>query len=59
MELQMDANLAANHMLSVKRSMDLKREQITWELGLQLCQNKAEEAVANERGQNSPFVREP
>ena len=25
-ELQMDANLAANHMLSVKRSMDLKRQ---------------------------------
>ena len=26
MELRMDANLAANHMLSVKRSMDLKRQ---------------------------------
>ena len=26
MELQMDANLAANHMLSVKRSTDLKRQ---------------------------------
>ena len=48
-ELQMDANLATDHMLSVKRSMDLKRQQITWELGLQLCQNKAKEAAANER----------
>ena len=34
MELRMDAKLAADHMLSVKRSMDLKRQQITWELGL-------------------------
>ena len=48
-ELQMDANLAADHMLSIKRSMDLKRQQITWELGLQLCQNEADDAVANER----------
>ena len=48
-ELQMDANLAVDHMLSVKRSMDLKRQQITWELGLQLCQNEANEAAANER----------
>ena len=28
MELQMDANLAADHMLSVKRSTDLKRQQL-------------------------------
>ena len=48
-ELRTDANLAADHMLSVKRSMDLKRQQITLELGLQLCQNKAKEAVANEK----------
>ena len=48
-ELRTDANLATNHMLSVKRSMDLKRQQITWELGLQLHQNEAKEAAANER----------
>ena len=48
-ELQTDANLAADHMLSVKRSTDLKRQQIIWELGLQLCQNEDNEAVANER----------
>ena len=45
----MDANLATDHMLSVKRSTDLKRQQVIWELGLQLCQNKAEEAAANEK----------
>ena len=49
MELQMDANLATNHILSVKRSTDLKRQQVIWELGLQLCQNEAKEAVANEK----------
>ena len=49
MELQMDANLATDHMLSVKRSTDLKRQWITWELGLWLHQNKADEVVANER----------
>ena len=48
-ELQMDANLDTNHMLSVKRSTDLKRQQVIWELGLQLCQNEAKEAVANEK----------
>ena len=46
MELQADANLAANHMLSVKRSMDLKRQQVIWELGLMVCQNEAEEAAS-------------
>ena len=48
-ELQMDANLAADHMLSIQRPMDLKRQWITTELGLQLCQNEADEAAANER----------
>ena len=31
-ELQMDANLAADHMISVKRSTDLKRQKVIWEL---------------------------
>ena len=48
-ELQEDANLAADHMLSIKKSTDLKRQQIIWELGLQLHQNKAKEAVANKK----------
>ena len=42
----MDANLAANHMLHVKRSTDLKRQQVIWELGLLLCQNEVEEAAS-------------
>ena len=49
MELRTDANLAADHKLSVKKSTDLKRQWITWELGLQLCQNEAKEAAANEK----------
>ena len=48
-ELQTYANLAADHMLSVKRSMDLKRQQVMWELGVLLHQNKAKEAVANKK----------
>ena len=48
-ELQTDANLATDHMLSVKRSTDLKRQWVIWELGVLLCQNKAKEAVANEK----------
>ena len=49
MELQEDANLAANHMLLVKRSMDLKRQQVVWELGASLHWNKAKEAAANKK----------
>ena len=48
-ELQMDANLAVDHILSIKRSTDLKRQQIIWELGLQLCQSETDEAAANDR----------
>ena len=48
-ELQTDANIATNHMLSVKRSTDLKRQRVIWELGLLLCQNKAKEAASNEK----------
>ena len=49
MELQTDANLAANHMLSVKRSTDLKRQLVIWELWVLLNQNKAKEAASNEK----------
>ena len=48
-ELKTDSNLAADHMLSIKRSTDLKRQQIIWELGLQLCQNEAKKAAANKK----------
>ena len=50
-ELQMDANLATNHLLSVKRSMDLRRQGVIWELGLLLQQNKAEEATSIEKAE--------
>ena len=49
MELQMDANVATNNIISVKRSTDLKRQWVIWELGVLLCWNEAKEAVANEK----------
>ena len=48
-ELQEDANLAANYMLSVKRSSDLKRQWAIWEFKASLHQQEAIEAVANEK----------
>ena len=47
--LQEDANLAANYMLSVKRSSDLKRQQAIWEFKVLLHQQEAKEAAANEK----------
>ena len=49
MELQTDANLAANHMLSIKRSLDLKRQWAIRDFEASLHQQEAEEAAANER----------
>ena len=48
-ELQADANLAINHMLSIKRSSDLERQQAIWDFKASLHQQEAEEAAANER----------
>ena len=48
MELQADANLATNHMLSIKRSSDLKRQWAIWNFKVSLHQQEAEEATANE-----------
>ena len=48
-ELQMDANLVADHILWVKRSTDLKRQQVICELGLLLCQNEVQEATSIEK----------
>ena len=45
-ELQADANLAANYMLSVKRSLDLQRQWAIWEFEASLHQ---QEAMANNR----------
>ena len=44
MELQADANLAANYMLSVKRSSDLKRQWAIWDFEALLHQQEAKEA---------------
>ena len=48
-EHQADANLAANYMLSVKRSLDLQRQWAIWEFEALLCQQEAKEATPNER----------
>ena len=49
MELQADANLAANHMLSIKRSSDLERQWAIQDFEASLCQQEAKKAAANER----------
>ena len=48
-ELQADANLAVNHMLSIKRSSDLERQWAIQDFEVLLHQQEAEEAAANER----------
>ena len=48
-ELQTDANIATDHMLHMKRSTNLKRQWVIWELGLLLCQSEVEEAVSIEK----------
>ena len=45
-ELQTDANIAADHMLHMKRSTDLKRKWVIWVLGLLLHQSEVEEAAS-------------
>ena len=45
-ELRANANLAANHMLHVKRSTDLKRQCVIWELGLLMHQSEVDEAAS-------------
>ena len=49
MEFQAEANLAANHMLSIKRSLDLERQWEIWDFEASLHQQEAKEATANER----------
>ena len=48
-ELQANANLAVNHMLSIRRSSDLKRQQAIWDFEALVHQQEAEEATTNER----------
>ena len=48
-ELQADTNLTVNHMLSIKRSLDLERQQAIRDFEVSLHQREAEEATGNER----------
>ena len=48
-ELQANANLAVNHMLSTKSFSDLKRQWAIWDFEAPLHQQEAEEATTNER----------
>ena len=48
-ELQANAHLAINHMLSIKRSSDLKRQWAIQDFKTLLHQEEAEAAAANER----------
>ena len=45
-ELQANANRAINNMLHLKRSLDVKRQRATWELGVLLHQNESQEAAS-------------
>ena len=38
--------MAANHMLQMKRSTDLKRQCVIWELGLLMHQSEVDEAAS-------------
>ena len=49
LELQANAHLAINHMLSIKRSSELKRQWAIWDFEALLHQWEAEAAAANER----------
>ena len=44
-ELQADANRAIDNMLHLKRSLDIKRQRATWELGVILHQNESQGAT--------------
>ena len=49
LELQADAHLAINHMLSVRRSSELKRQWAIWDYKVSLHQREAKTAATNER----------
>ena len=51
-ELQTDASLAVNHMLSIKRSSDLDRQRAIKEFEVALCQWEAERAATNEKAKS-------
>ena len=45
-ELQANVNRAIDNMLHLKRSLDIKRQRATWELGVMLHQNKSQGAAS-------------
>ena len=45
-ELQANANRAIDNMLHLKRSLDIKRQRATWELGMMLHQNESQQAAS-------------
>ena len=45
LELQANANRAIDNMLHLKRSLDVKRQRATWELGVILHQNESQRAA--------------
>ena len=51
-ELQTDASLAVNHMLSIKRSSDLNRQRAIQDFKVALHQWEAERAAANKKAKN-------
>ena len=51
-ELQTDASLAVNHMLSIKRSSDLNRQRAIWDFEVALHQWEAERAATNEKAKS-------
>ena len=48
-ELQADANMAVNQVLSIKRSSDLDRQQAIWDFEVLLKQWEAKEAATKEK----------
>ena len=58
-ELLTNANMATDHMLCMKRSTDLKRQWVIWELGLLLHQSDGEKGCINQTSQSCPFTGGP
>ena len=58
-ELQTDANMATDHMLHMKRSTDLKKQWVIWELGLLQHQSEVKEATSFKKSKSCPFPRGP
>ena len=59
MELQMDTNLAGNHILSVKRSTDLKRQQITWGARATAAPEQSHKGCSQRESQSFSFTSSP